>query len=362
MMDRFISLLILLIIGLSANSQNPIKKILYTCGPNEDFDHYEFYSNIKIKNTKYACVTRNKNTSQYSFILNGVTIKKAKNLEVLWIDLNDKEKCIYSYSNDNNEVYLFIQGETFGPYENIRYYLDSNNFYNNGYPNYDLLFNKNLFWFKRMGRWYRHDNDGTVYECNNKTQWDTSETNPVYIDKSKNHKVEFDADYRIVKLDNTPFILPIPLEVKNDNIVLREFALSDDGVCICQIGFSFDNKYRYLTFVLYQNEIVYINQDEYFDLNKKAIQIRSKSDDTERQFESIERWINGKWINGFNKSFQDKYNKHFFTSNFEYDYVMIDDKKIKSEVPIQAFYDEEDNSFNWVTIEGKSLILYSYKL
>ena len=357
-MKRIISFFFFLNLIITVYAQNPVKKALYTCAPNEEFYQYEFTSNMKVQGTKYACMVKNTNNNKLSLVINGVRIITADDVWVYWIDLNSPFKSIYYY-RDGEDRYLSINGTKYGPYEQIAYNLDSAKNTWDGRPNYKLMYNKDLFWFKRMGKWYRHDKDGAVYECLDGRE----EIDPVYKDVNGQNKLEFTENFRLIKFNGTSFILPIDLDVENKKIDLDEICITPEGTCIATMSFL-RNNWIYLRFIIRNNELVFLSENEYYDPETGNVNTIPKNKDNTPQFESVQRYVadRGGWINAFSKSFQDKYNKHLFTSSFEYDYVMIDDKKIKSEVPIEAFYDESDNSFDWVTIAGKSLVLYNYKL
>lgn len=361
-----ILLTLLMVLGgfCSSFAQNPTRTVLYTCGTNEEFYCYEYFSNMKVVGNKFACITKNKINSKLSFILNGINVISAKQLDVFWIDLISKNKCIYSYSNADNEDYLFIEGKTFGPYEQINYWQHACNYYWDGTPNLKLLYNKYSFRFKRMGKIYRHDNNGSIHECEGTTPWSAKENNPTFYSASGQHKAEFSMKYRLLTVDGTPFVMPIDLDADEQTINLRDFYITDDGTCIVEFGFKNGNEWSYPYFIVSNHSIEYINDNEFYDPISKTIKAKGFNLPSRkpRQMESIMRWKDGSWINGIDISIQDKSNRHFFTANWNFDYVMIDDKKIGKSKPISAFYDETNNAFGWVCIEGKQLVLYSYKL
>jgi len=320
---------------------------------------------MKVVGNKFACITKNKVNSKLSLILNGNTVISAKQLDVFWVDLTSKNKCIYSYSNGDNEDYLFIEGHNFGPYEQIAYYQNACNYYWDGTPNLNLMFNKYSFKFQRMGKVYRHDNDGSIYECHGNFPWGAaSEDNPIYHSQSGSHKAEFSMNYRLLTVDGTPYVMPIDVDADEETINLRDFIITDDGTCIVEFGFNNGSKWVYPYFVVSNNSIEYIKDGEYYDPVSKSIKAKGPNLPARQpiQMESILRWKDGSLINGIDISLQDKSNRHFFTANWNYDYVMIDEKKLGKSTPINAFYDSVNDAFGWVVIEGRQLVLYSYEL
>ncbi len=350
--------------ALMSSGQNPIKRVLYTCGGNEDFYCYEFYSNMKTSGTKFACVTKNRQNSKLSFILNGQPVVTANNLEIFWIDVDSKEKCIYMYSDGDKEDYLVIDGHKYGPYEHIGYWQHACSFHWDGTPNLDLLLNRNAFTFKRMGKLFRHDNDGSIYECEGEDVWRPREEKPVYKSPNGQHKAQFSMEYRLLTVDGKSYVMPIDLDAAPKSIRLRNFYITDDGVCVVRFEYNNGTKWVYPYLVIKDNEIETINEGEYFDPWTNTIRMKGGDMPARRprQLDSMMKWKDGSWINGIDISLQDDSNRHFFTANWNYDYVMIDDKKFGKSAPIKAFYDPTSNAFGWVAIEGRSLVLYTYKL
>ena len=367
-MKRLLSLLYSILLCLScfcqtATRTNPTRTVLYTCGANDEFYCYEYYSNMKIVGNKFACITKNQSTGKLSFILNGAPIITDKDLYVFWIDLTSKNKCIYAYFDSDNEKYLVIEGQKYGPYANIGYWQDACNYHWDGTPNLQLMYNKDSFRFERMGKYYRHDNDGSIYEMTGNSCWDAKESNPQYKTKDGLHSARFSENYRLLTIDGNNYVMPI--DVDAEDITLREFYITDKGDCI--IYFMFKNESWKFPCLYINNDkktVENIQDGEYFDPTSRTIKIKTSKLPSRqpRQMESIMRWHDGNWINGIDISLQDKTNRHFFTANWNYDYVMVDDKKIGKHTPINAFYDSVNNAFGWVTIEGKQLVLYSYKL
>jgi hypothetical protein len=54
--------------------------------------------------------------------------------------------------------------------------------------------------------------------------------------------------------------------------------------------------------------------------------------------------------------------QHTFYSDMKYEYVVIDGKIVGKSPAVQAWYNEENNSFAWNSVEGKELVMYEYKL
>lgn len=57
-----------------------------------------------------------------------------------------------------------------------------------------------------------------------------------------------------------------------------------------------------------------------------------------------------------------KDNKHILTCSSQYPYVMIDNKKFGNGLTLAATYNPILNSFRWIVLEGKELVVFEYKL
>jgi hypothetical protein len=54
--------------------------------------------------------------------------------------------------------------------------------------------------------------------------------------------------------------------------------------------------------------------------------------------------------------------QRLFFSNFAYAYVVIDGKELGHSPALNAWYNEDNHSFGWSSIEGKDLVVYEHKL
>lgn len=361
-MKRILFLIPSIIIYVSSLCQdvqqlNPSRTVLYTCGLADEFYCFEYYSNMKVIGNKFACITKNNKTNKLTLILNGEAVITAKDLVVYWIDLLDKNKCIYIYGDTNKENFIVIEGNKYGPYTDIAYWLEACETNWNGTPNLQLLYNKCSFEFERMGKHYRHDNDGSIYEMTGQ------EENPIYKTKDGTHEARFSNNFRLVTIDGVNYVMPI--DVDANNVGLRECFITECGDCIVEFSFYTINWKTLRIYINKDNQTVEVMHDgEFYDPDSRSIKsitpdlIQGGCD----QLASMMRWRDGNLINGIDISLYDNTRKHLFTANWDYDYVMIDEKKYGNHTPINAFYDCDNDAFGWVTIEGRQLVLYSYKL
>lgn len=353
-------------IGNAANTKNPSRKVIYTCPTNEEFYACEYFSNMKAKSDKFACMTINKNTQKLTFVLNGDPVISAKDLCVYWVDLSSKNKCIYSYSKGKEQEYLFIEGNTYGPYDYIGYYQYGRRIVGDGSVNLDLLYNRNSFHFISMGNPYRHDNDGSIYPCKPTERNTFFEANPVFRDKSGKHEAKFSNNFRTLTVDGRSYTLPIDAGCQIDNIYSSNFVITDKGVCVFNYGYYTPENYKSRYFLISNGKLTEFTYDEYYDPSSDSLKKRSEEwmHQYDEQFQSAINWDSDSesLVNGYSVSLRDKTNRHLFTSNWKYDYVVIDGKRFNTTAPIKASYDQGANAFVWVTIEGKQLVQYTYRL
>jgi hypothetical protein len=54
--------------------------------------------------------------------------------------------------------------------------------------------------------------------------------------------------------------------------------------------------------------------------------------------------------------------KHFFLSDYAYEYVVVDGQEVGHSPALNAWYNESNHSFGWSSVEDKELVVYEYKL
>lgn len=357
---------------LAMYAQNPIRNILYTCAPDEDFFRSEFCSNIKIDSTKFACLLKNNKTNEMSFVWNGEKLDNADVIWVWYVDLNSKKGNVYEcwkeISENEYEGFIVTGGNRFGPYENLYFadkglygimLSDSKPVTRWGNPNLKIRYASNLFYYKKRKDkwWYRHDVDGSIYPIWIEDDRFFIESNPTFKSKNGQHVAKFSDNYRLLSFDGMNFILDVDLDKDMSASNKMNCFVTNSGICIVSDD-------RIGDFIIKNGEIEYFDYSKdhkYFDPVTESIMQGEIFTKSKGQFKVYDT----EWFSDSELPIMEIYDsarKHLFYANYNNDYIMIDDKKIKSEVPVEAFYDDTNNAFGWVTIEGKSLVLYSYKL
>lgn len=367
-MNKYLSAIIALIMCATATAQSPVRTVLYTFEPGETLKADEYCSNLKILPNKFACITYNAVDSTMSLVINGERVTTGNAVHALYLDTENPANSIYLYGNKGEE-FLYVQGEHFGPYEEIYHWGLSAETYpehtHDGTPNLDFLFNKKRFYFKNMGMMFRHDNDGTIYMCNDVAPWssinDKEQENPIFKSTKGRCGIEFLGGYNTFKFTapGTSWLTMAPPQIDGWNLFcLNNVVIADHGIAVLEYTYTneaYDDKYTSYS-ILYDlatKSVTGFSQNEYYDPSTntiKEISAKLLHPISPEQFNNhIEKL-----------SIQDKSKRHQFLCNYEYDYVMIDGKRYGNSVPVKAFYDEESDSFAWACIEGPELVLYSY--
>lgn len=334
---------------------NPSRTVLYTLPQGEEFYMCEYYSNMKVSGNKFACMTYNPLAKKYSLIVNGSKIAGGEWVDAWWLDVENPSKCVYTVIN-NKEYTLTVDGQMFGPFEGLDYWKHGAKYFYDGTPNYALEHDRFRFIFTRMGRRFMHDADGTTYMIPENTLPRT------FTSHNGRHKAVFSEDHKSVTLDDRTFSLPIDTDRKVNSV---SAYVTDAGVCVCEIS---DDKWDWKTYAIADGRLYGYNAStDYFDLSTNRLRPISSSGRSgePRQMEGNNlRWNDqtSKLDNGFIITLNDSSGRHMFMSDWKYDYVMIDDKRFGDCAPINAFYDTLANAFGWVTIEGRQLVLNTYRL
>lgn len=368
-MNKYFLAVIVLIIGATATAQSPMRTVLYTFEPGETLKNDEYCSNLKVLPNKFACITYNAVDSTMSLIINGERITTGNAVDALYLDTENPANSIYLYGNKGKK-FIYVQGEHFGPYEDIysesHYYFYPEHPWDNT-PNLDFLFNKKRFYFKNMGMLFRHDNDGTIYMCNDVAPWahinEKEQENPVF--KSTNGKcgIEFVGEYYTFKFTGpgASWLVPVPPQFDGWKMFrLDNVVIANHGIAVLEYTYaneSSDYPYKSYSFLydLSTQSATGFSEDEYYDPATNSIKEKSARPRRPIRPEQFNNHIE-------KLSLQDKSKKHQFLCNYEYDYVMIDGNRYGNSVPVKAFYDEESDSFVWACVEDRNLVLYSYSL
>ena len=92
---------------------------------------------------------------------------------------------------------------------------------------------------------------------------------------------------------------------------------------------------------------------EYYDLNSNSIlRHEIKNEDNSKRNETLHLTL-------------DKSGKHHLVFDFENKYAFVDDTRFETNfdvLPWSIKYNEKENAFQWVCLEDKDIVFYSYSL
>lgn len=303
--------------------------VLYNFGRNEILYYNEFSSNMKTAGRKFAAVTIDTITKQESLIINGKKVKSAYSIWPNFIDL-DNNRYVYGYKDyKDGDYYVSIDGVTEGPYEDLYFGYRSPKSYS----------------FKRMGKEFRRDSDGTIYN---------SDDDSGYASSSGRYKLKFTDDFENVTFDGKRYSIPLPNGISH--LQLYDAYVSEKGIAFFELSYDLDNSHESRYYKISRNEINILDDEEYDE------QLNDNLEDGCAIFENVFDPEDVDWEGGMIFTVYDPSKRHLLTSRWDYDYVMIDNVKIPCTAPFCAFYDKEADLFAWVSQEGSQLVLYTYKI
>lgn len=335
----------------------PTRKVMLTLSPNETIGWGEYVSNFRTSSYNYICILKNKATDKEILVWNGQRKLVADRIDIVHIDINDFNKCIYTY-RIGNDRYIQLEDQKYGPYEWVRY----NDWYPMQYssgisdPHY---INKYRFTFDLMGDSYIHDHDGTIYK--------KKEGRYEYDSPDKKHHLKVSEDRRMATIDGVNYIIPIPVGAKVDEYA-PDICMFNDGTCYYVIrGRNEDGRWTFYAYYITPSEVRLLDPEiEYLDLDNLIVRPRSvkQNNDKYPNFWKLP-WAydeeKGSYI-AYEFLLQDKSKQHTLMAKWNQNYVLVDGKKYGTQCPVDAFYDETTNTFAWITIENNQMVMYTYAL
>lgn len=317
------------------------KKLLYTLGRNEIIDNGEYFTNFKANGFKFNAILVDTITEKYTLVLNGQKILTADGI-VLLSTINDRHEFSpnYWYYNkkergdmDSRDCFISIDGKTYGPYSDIE-----------TYPGAEAY---GTFHYHQMDRWFRHDADGSIYPLYKDNDGYWHEDDPIFKNKNGNIRVQFLNDFSEVIYNNLGFSLP-----PADHPEILRVYFTPEGNAYFEGG----NINEYIK--LNKNGIELIDDDTFWDnIERPGVsqdvtfeRVKLKEDPYSFEDSSLQICV------------QDPSKRHTFLSDWDYDYVMVDDRKIPCTAPFYAFFDPETDTFCWISLENNQFILYSFRI
>lgn len=309
--------------------ENISKILLYTLGPNEEPYFYEFASNMKFSKFHFWFLTYDKVNNKKSLISDAKKLVTSNEILVFDMDYPNPNPLSYYYS-DGGQYYVSSRGQVAGPYDEVTVFWSDDN---------------NRYRYYKDEVWTRHEPDGT----------EMREDIPIYKSRSGRSTATFSDDKRSVTFNDNTYSIPLPYNISD--IKVYETVVLDSGEFLFSLGYKDEDDFYYSSFLINKNTIRDIGDESsgpkysFHELMKNVKRINKAKPFIEEP------------VDVTNVTFNDKEgNSHNFNCNWDWNYVILDGTKYKCEPPLHHFFDEETNSFCWVSLEGKKLLLYSCRL
>lgn len=341
----------------------------FTLEPHEVINDAEYRSNLKINGYKSLLVTADTISGQQSLIVNGRRVVNRNLHQVFFVHENTLDDLVYTYGNNGAE-YIVIQGKTYGPYEQVGEVWDNNGFWN--YYSHQIGSKFHEFIFKQMGKFYRHDVDGTIELISNlyNDTYQMGFSHKTYRSPNGQHKIQVSADGRSVTVGGKTVQL-VPSGVSEKDIFYHALNCYDDGhACIKVTYRTSPTNLEDVRAVIRNGQVTYGTNNQTFDYRKGVLQ-SSDTPPSPYEYDYILSYKKGytpikpgsNWGQDmYDFTLQDSAKQHTFMANWAYDYVIIDGQRITSHSPIDAWYDAAEHAFAWTTIDGRNIKQYVYKL
>ncbi len=340
------AILVLLLMGQTGFAQktaNLSRTVLHTLAENEEVYASEYYAAMTLSGNKYAVITYNKQTEKYSFIFNGEYIVK----DAGWVDLvylkpevNNSYSVSYWLEKDwSGDFYVIYRGVKDGPFENGqlldggyayqlagRWYVNIQGKitgpYTGGFPDHRTNSGKYAFSYEKDGAWYAningqsygpYDNYYSVYSPqiteSGKYAFGYKKDGAWYVNINGQSYGPYSGYY---------YIYPDRPDLQITESGKYAFSYENDGAIYTNTNgtVAFKSVYFPGARAYGRGSLEMVSPDQ----------------------------------------------QHSFFSDYSYEYVVIDGKKIGNAPAIYAEYDEKKKSFVWNAIEDKELVVYAYKV
>ena len=391
---------------------NVVRTVLFTMNPSEYFDEINFKDDKHYSIVTYQISDRGIEEGpeeyDYCLILNGERkFINTNPLNICNLYYDDFSKCIYEYIDPNKKSSVFVKmgDRSYGPYDRVclkpRKYPYGNDLYNRtSFEHYQQ--GKFEFWYG--DEHFVYENDGFVHSysksrkeyisSNKKYVVTITEGNPLLALKINGRSYNLtnalrkynDVNYCVgctprvwQKGNNDPkwFTDMEEMSARHD-LFVTDCCIFDDGTCIYRIerkeiptGLfdSYDFYIRGDSVRLIANHIYDIEKDsngefvwneekydyeryscfEYYDRASNSIKKRIILEDNDcKKCRNVELLV-------------DKTKKHHFIIDHDRKIAFIDNKTLDF-FPTEYRYRKKENDFQWISIEGREVVYYTYSL
>ena len=382
------------------------KESLYQSGF-EDANHFDIITSFVVDSTfngdYYEPIYH------YSFIVNGDRKCSMNNPDnICNFYYNDFSKCMYEYIGADGSVYVQDGNKSYGPYTKVllkpRKYPYGNEYdYRTSFEHYKQ--GQFEFWYD--DEHFVREDDGKIHKFekrrseylspNKKHQVTISNGNPLKALAINGKKYDLtntiETYWKVNHWDycNTTRIIGFGDSIgvdmsRNPQWFTTDCCIFDDGTCLYRIinttekdNFSYNytnydfyikrDSTRLLAHLIVDHNLIEncdADMDDYYD---KCCEEHTYYEYYDRISDTILRrevCDNSKKNECENMHILlDKTGNHHLVYNLEHKYAFIDDIKFETNfdvLPWSILYNEKENAFQWVCIEGKDVVFYSYSL
>lgn len=349
------------------------RQVHYELKENEAIFCDEYVASIKFQDQSFACIIEDTLSHKKTFVWNGEKKFSCDKITCYYIDFDSYDKCILIYTQGKDH-YLKVENKLYGPYEEINYPIcgESEQDPRNTWYLWHLFsketmktwFYKNSFSYQQMGHNFIYL-DGIIssgYDIGemriDTLQATSGRTSQPYIFKSlnKTHAAKLTPTH--ISIDNVDYNLPLQ---PNDSVGRSELYVFNDGSCLAELNVcnkrNLDES-RELKVYISKGGMKILAPDEAFNFKKQQIEpLKEIEERTDYQ-----SFFKNSFYHDRVYKIIDPSERHYFISNINYPYVMIDNQKFGKECAIYAWYDKTGNAFCWITLEGNQLVSYCYKI
>ncbi|MDE7412922.1 MAG: hypothetical protein K2N05_03905 [Muribaculaceae bacterium] len=342
-------------VALTSNKHE--KRKLYTFGEGERMYDNEYLSSRKFGSGNWMMITQS--PSGWKLIKNGKAIVS----DAEWIDLFGYDAAsntaVYCYRNNADEIYAHVDGSDLGPFTKLW------NFYGN-------LENpmKVAFMYNKMGMWFYRDYNGKSYNLGDVENPDNGDSRIIYTSLNGLHTLRFSSDKKSITVDGRRIEL---IPASNNSPYIREVYVYNNGDWY--VEGSLQNNEGYWTEIKkgsVNGKIKDLTGTDSAVHPQKGIMGYEEATNTDAMKKNRQLWYRPFGRNWNEKEEKLEVKTQFlingrttddeFISNWQYDYVMINNKKVGTAAALDAWYDPTMNAFVWITIDGDDLVENAYKL
>lgn len=333
------------------------KTALYTFSQGERINDKEYLSGKKFHDNNWMMLTRSPQGAK--LIKNGRVIQEAPN----WIAVEaydpDTNNALYYWRNSNNEWYIHVDGADLGPFSEINYFKTGLD---------DPM--KAEFYYKKMGMNFFRDFTGISTKLD--SPYERGDSRVTYKSPNGRHTMQFSPDKKSITVDGTRYTI-FPADRK-DVYIFRADVNNNGSWYVGGRSTDSKNVTEWIEKGCVNGVVKDLGQSTGLGLSaKRGFYKLSEGNDPQPGAKSYtpfaDRDFDYKWIEERKEAerctefmLQGRTPSDEFLSSWEYDYVLINNKKVGNAAAIDAWYDPQANAFVWISIDGNKLYKNSYGL